>query len=176
MTINQKQCLLAYLGYYVGNIDGIWGSGSRVAANAFQEDYGVEANDKNLLAAVNGTLKPVEKAQSGDFWDGIKYFRQAEFACKCGCGADEMEEKLIRIADSVRAHFGKPITVSSGRRCSRHNAKVGGVSGSRHLKGKAMDFCVSGFSASSVLPYVQSQPGIRYAYAIDSNYIHMDIE
>ena len=25
MTIEQKQCLLRYLGYYAGIIDGIWG-------------------------------------------------------------------------------------------------------------------------------------------------------
>lgn len=25
MTIKQRQHLLAYLGYYVGNVDGVWG-------------------------------------------------------------------------------------------------------------------------------------------------------
>ena len=79
-------------------------------------------------------------------------------------------------ADDVREHFGKPITVSSGVRCETHNARVGGVSGSRHKRGKAMDFCVSGIPASIVLPYVQSLSGIRYAYAIDSSFVHMDVE
>jgi hypothetical protein len=181
MTIKQKQCLLAYLGYYVGNIDGIWGSGSKISANAFEEDYGVEANDKNLLAAVNGTLKPVEKAQNGDFWDSIKYFQKSEFKCKCGgkhCNGypEEPSEKLVKVADRTREHFGKPITVSSGVRCAKHNEKVGGVANSRHRYGKAMDFCVSGMPASIVLAYVQSQKEIRYAYAIDNTYVHMDVE
>jgi uncharacterized protein YcbK (DUF882 family) len=86
-----------------------------------------------------------------------------------------MNETLIRVADRVREHFGKPITVSSGRRCANHNARVGGVANSRHLSGKAMDFCVSGKSASQVLEYVQKQPEIRYAYAIDDSYVHMDV-
>ena len=181
MTIKQKQCLLFYLGYYVGNIDGVWGSGSREATKAFQRDFFQKADgicgpetEKALKHAVCYGM-PARK-DSGDFWDSIKYFRREEFACRCGCGASEMEEKLIKTADKVRDYFGKPITVSSGRRCTKHNAKVGGVSNSRHLSGKAMDFCVSGMSADMVLTYVQKLPEIRYAYAIDRNFVHMDIE
>ena len=185
MTIKQRQCLLAYLGYYVGEIDGSWGSLSKTACKAFQKDFGLDADgyggtntDKALTHAVAYGMptRAEEAPASGDFWDGIKYFRKAEFACKCGCGASEMEEKLVKTADKVREYFGKSMTVSSGRRCTTHNARVGGVSNSRHLSGKAMDFCVSGMSASMVLTYVQKLPEIRYAYAIDNDYVHMDIE
>lgn len=184
MTIKQKQCLLFYLGYYVGAIDGSWGTMSKTACKAFQKDFGLTADgvcgtetEKALKHAVAyGVSKKQEASTSGDFWDGIKYFRKAEFACKCGCGASEMEEKLIKTADKVREYFDNPMTVSSGRRCTTHNAKVGGVSNSRHLSGKAMDFCVNGMSASMVLTYVQKLPEIRYAYAIDSSFVHMDIE
>lgn len=187
MTVEQMQCLLKYLGYYVGKIDGDFGTGSKTATKMFQKDFGGlevdgicgPATQKALTHAVAYGMpaKKQEASVSGDFWDGIKYFRKAEFACKCGCGADEMEEKLIKVADRTREHFGNKITVSSGRRCKTHNAKVGGVSNSRHTSspGKAMDFCVSGFSASAVLAYVQSQPEIRYAYAIDNNFVHMDV-
>ena len=183
MTIKQKQHLLAYLGYYVGNIDGSWGTLSKTATKAFQKDFGLEADgvcgadtEKALKHTVcYGISKKQESVQSGDFWDGIKYFEQSEFRCRCGCGADEMNETLIRVADRVRDHFGRPVSVSSGRRCAKHNAKVGGVSNSRHLSGKAMDFCVVGNTAIQVLDYVKKQPEIRYAYAIDGTYIHMDV-
>lgn len=191
MTIKQKQHLLAYLGYYVGAIDGQWGQLSETACKAFQSDYfqdedkqdgicGTET-EKALKHAVAYGM-PVKKSEGKpDFWDGIKYFKKSEFKCKCGgkyCNGfpAEPEEKLVKVADRVRAHFGNKIVVSSGVRCEKHNANVGGVSGSRHRLGKAMDFCVSGFSASAVLDYVQKQPEIRYAYAIDSNYVHMDVE
>lgn len=36
MTVRQKQCLLAYLGYYAGEIDGVWGDASRKATEEFQ--------------------------------------------------------------------------------------------------------------------------------------------
>ena len=35
MTNKQKQCLLCYLGYYVGSIDGVWGTLSKTATKAF---------------------------------------------------------------------------------------------------------------------------------------------
>lgn len=44
MTIKQKQCLLYYLGYYVGEIDGKWSSLSEIATKAFQADFGMSAN------------------------------------------------------------------------------------------------------------------------------------
>lgn len=192
MTIKQKQHLLAYLGYYGGRIDGKWGQLSENATSAFQNDYfrdkskvdGICGADteKALKHAVSyGMPAKKETATSGDFWDDIKYFKKDEFKCKCGgkyCNGFPVEpkEKLVKVADRVRAHFGNKAIVSSGVRCEKHNANVGGVSGSRHKQGKAMDFAISGMSASSVLAYVQKQPEIRYAYAIDGNYVHMDIE
>ena len=184
MTIKQKQCLLFYLGYYVGTIDGQWGTLSKTATKAFQKDFGLTADgncgtdtEKALKHAVAyGISKKEEASTSGDFWDGIKWFKQSEFRCRCGCGADDMDETLIRVAERTREHFNRPITVTSGRRCATHNAKVGGVSNSRHLSGKAMDFSVVGKTAIQILDYVQQQPEIRYAYAIDGTYVHMDVE
>lgn len=192
MTIKQRQHLLAYLGYYVGDIKDSWTPECKVACKAFQKDFGGIAvdgwggpeTDKALVHAVAYGM-PAKKAEetkpaTGSFWDDIEYFDRKEFKCKCGnvyCNGypDEMEEKLIRVADRVRGHFGAFATVSSGLRCPKHNANVGGVSNSRHLTGKAMDFCISGKSAAEVLSYVQKQSEIRYAYAIDSQFVHMDI-
>lgn len=199
MTIKQRQHLLAYLGYYVGNVDGVWGTLSKTACKAFQKDFfqmeskadgicGAETEKALTHAVAYGMpAKQVETKEevvvsknettTGTFWDGIKHFKQSEFACKCGCGVSEMNETLIRVADRTREHFGSPMIVSSGRRCASHNARVGGVSNSRHIAnpGKAMDFCVKGESSATVLAYVKKQPEIRYAYAIDGSYVHMDV-
>ncbi len=190
MTIKQRQHLLAYLGYYVGNIDGSWGTFSKTACKAFQKDFGLDPDgyggthtDKALTHAVCYGM-PAKKQEatttSGGFWADIKHFDRKEFKCKCGniyCNGypAEPQEKLIRVADKVREHFGAAATVSSGLRCTQHNANVGGVSNSRHLTGKAMDFCIKGKTAAQVFAYVQQQSDIRYAYAIDSQFVHMDI-
>ena len=169
MTITQKQHLLNYLGYDTGGVDGIWGPKSQKA-------------EKDFRAARNGTDVSLEIALKAavageDVWDTVKYFTPGEFACKCGCGCNTpVDPRLLRLADQVRAHFNAPCIVSSGVRCEKHNKAVGGVSNSRHLQGKAMDFRIEGSSATKTLAYVQSLPGVRYTYAIDKNYVHMDVK
>lgn len=188
MTVKQKQCLLYVLGYYVGNIDGVWGSGSKEACRAFQKDFGgltVDgiAGDQTVQAMKHtvafGIAKKTDTPMTGEFWDEIKYFKKSEFKCKCGkCGGypAEPKEKLIRVADKVRANLGGAASVSSGVRCKNHNSAVGGVSNSRHLTGRAMDFCIAGKTSDQVLAEVNKHKDIRYAYKIDSRYVHMDIE
>ena len=193
MTDKQKQYLLGYLGYYDGEVDGIFGSASKHATKAFQSDYGLDADgifgpetEEKILDAVAGTAQPVEPekpeepAEPENFWDGIKHFDREEFRCKCGgkyCNGFPVEpsKKLLRLADRVREHFGDSAIVSSGIRCETHNAKVGGVAGSRHKYGTAMDFRIEGKTAQPVLAYVQAQPETNYAYDIDGTYIHMDV-
>jgi peptidoglycan hydrolase-like protein with peptidoglycan-binding domain len=187
MTVKQKQNLLAYLGYYVGAIDGVWGTLSKTATVAFQKDFGGltangtvdDATEKALKHAVAYGISKKETAPSnGDFWAGIKHFKKNEFACKCGryCNGypTDMKKGVVTVADRTRNYFGSPAIVSSGLRCKQHNANVGGVSNSRHLSGKAIDFCIKGKTSAQVLAYIQKQPEVRYAYAIDSQYVHMD--
>lgn len=54
-----------------------------------------------------------------------------------------IEENLNALAEEVlepvRERLGKPIIVNSGFRCPVHNAAVGGVANSQHMKGEAAD-------------------------------------
>ena len=174
MTILQKQCLLYFLGHYRGPVDGLWGSESQRAAEVFcrQEKIAPEAMEKALQAAVARWQE--------DVWSDVRYFTPQEFACKCGRFCDghpvKVDRRLLQAADRVREKLGAACIVSSGLRCKQHNAAVGGVANSRHLTGKAMDFCAAGKTADEVLAVVRQQKDVRYAYAIDSRYVHMDVE
>ena len=189
MTIKQKQCLLEYLGYYapensgkVNNVDGVWGPKTEAATKAFQEDYGLIADgdfgpltEKEILEVVSTGKKP------GVNWEEVKYFGRAEFMCNCGgkyCDGFPVEPipLLAKTADKVRGHFGSACIVSSGVRCAQHNKNVGGVTNSRHLTGRAMDFYIRGKTAAEVLSFVQSLPEVRYAYDIDGTFVHMDVK
>ena len=180
MTIKQKQALLAYLGYYEKDIDGKWGPGSKAAASAFKEAYGVEADEKTLLQAVNGTIKPKEKEQTVDEgWDGIKYFKKSEFKCKCGRYCDgypaEMDVVAVRYADAIRKRIGKPLHVSSGLRCRQHNANVGGVSNSQHMLGTAIDLaCPSGVTPAEMKKIAEEVMGNTGGIGLYSWGIHID--
>lgn len=177
MSIKQIQCLLAYLGFYSGVPDGVWGPLSSGAEAGFRAAFGLsgEPLEQSLLDAVAGTISPRE------VWDRIRYFKKEEFRCRCGgkhCQGfpAAVDPRLLELADRVREHFGAPMILSSGLRCPVHNKNVGGASGSRHMSGKAMDFCVRGRNSGEVVAYVKEQPEVRYTYAIDGAYVHMDVE
>lgn len=157
MTVKQIQCLLTYLGYSPGTIDGIEGRNTQGAVRAFQADYGLTvdgipgaATQKMLIGAIAGTAVKVEKPEdstapkTGTFWDDIRYFTREEFRCQCGgkyCNGFPAEpaEETVRMADEIRRRAGVPLNVNSGVRCKRHNAEVGGVSNSLHTTGQAVD-------------------------------------
>ena len=178
MTTKQIQCLLVYLGYDPGQIDGIDGKKTQAALAAFRADYGVGAD--GLVGAVAGTIAKLDKPQSGSWWDDIKHFRRDEFKCKCGgryCNGypAEMQEAVVKIADAARAHFGKPAHVISGLRCQKWNAHEGGVANSQHMYGEAIDLRIDGVDSETLRQFVASQPGHRYSYRINSTNVHFDI-
>ena len=198
MTVKQTQCLLAFLGYYTGQIDGQWGGMSTAACRAFQTAYGLTADgicgtmtQKMLIGAIAGTAAKVErpaeaeqaatdKPQTGTFWDDIRYFTREEFKCKCGgryCNGypAEMQEAVVKIADAARAHFGKPAHVISGLRCKQWNAHEGGVATSQHMYGEAIDLRIDGVDSETLRQFVATQPGHRYSYRINSTNVHFDI-
>ena len=155
-------------------VDGLAGTQTNEATAVWQAAHGLAAD------GIAGPLtRAAMEAEVKDFWDGIKHFTREEFACKCGKHCNgypvEMQRKVVEVADRAREHFGAAAHVSSGLRCEKHNKAVGGVFGSRHKLGKAMDFRVEGRTAAQVLEFVKRQPEIRYCYAIDKNYVHMDV-
>lgn len=193
MTVKQRQCLLTYLGYDTGGVDGIWGTKSITATEAFQNDHGLgpdgifgPATERKILEVIASGAQPIQQPQSTpetgngeDWWKDIRYFKREEFRCPCPrCGGFpvEPEEKLVKLADQVRGHFGVPATVSSGVRCQAHNDELpGSAKNSYHVRGKAMDFSVRGKTSQQVLAYVRTLP-VHYAYAIDGSYVHMDVQ
>lgn len=195
MTTKQRQHLLAYLGYYVGNVDGEWGTLSKTACTAFQKDFGgikVDGfggteTDKALCHSVAYGMpaKKIDKSDkenyTGTFWDEIEYFTPDEFKCKCGgkyCKGypHEPDERMVRTVNQLRKNLGVPITIVSGLRCKTWNAIQGGVSNSQHMYGEAADIYAKGVSQSRVEDELDKIGGVRYHYAITgSSNVHFDV-
>jgi uncharacterized protein YcbK (DUF882 family) len=54
-----------------------------------------------------------------------------------------------QVLDPAREGYGKPVCVNSGYRCSKHNAAVGGVVGSQHMRGEAADIAPAGLQVTA---------------------------
>lgn len=196
MTTKQKQHLLAYLGYYVGSIDGDWGTLSKTACTAFQKDFGGITVDgfagpqtqKALKHAVAYDMFKTDPApdtnvgNTGTFWDEIEFFDPEEMKCKCGgkyCDGypHEIQPLLMQILDRARRWTGHPIAIVSGLRCKEWNRIQKGVATSQHQYGEAVDAYFYGVTPGAALAWLQSQPDVRYAYQISGcSNIHFDIQ
>lgn len=71
--------------------------------------------------------------------DISKNFNRKEFACKCGCGKDNIDPRVVNMCQTIRDAIGVPIRISSGCRCEKHNKNVGGVANSYHVQSLAAD-------------------------------------
>ena len=84
----------------------------------------------------------------------MKWFSMNEFECHCGCRMPDSARANIvalveQVLDPARERYGRPVCVNSGYRCARHNAAVGGVANSQHLKGEAMDIAPAGLQVTA---------------------------
>ena len=81
-------------------------------------------------------------------------FNKTEFDCKCGCKMPEevlSNAKLLAIQlQLIRDHFNAPIRINSAYRCPDHNHSIGGVPNSQHVKAKASDITIKGYTPSEV--------------------------
>ena len=106
-----------------------------------------------------------------------QYFTIEELACPC-CGQMGMDDKFMQHIDLLRRNFGKPMPVTSGYRCEKHNEAVGGSPRSAHKLGRALDIDISGLSEADQVRLL----GLAYHYNIKgwgindkrSHFIHLD--
>lgn len=204
MTIKQKQCLLIFLGYDTGGVDGIWGPKSRNATEAAQEDLGIPADgvwgaqtetaileavytydvdapiqEENVPATDNDSIN----AELSRLFEGIRYWSPEEFRCRCGeyhkpyCNGFPVlpDRTLLELVDDLRHNAGRPGHRSSAIRCHQHNIDSKGVADSRHKTGKALDFYIEGMSGSKLLAAAKADPRTRYAYIIEGAWVHVDV-
>ena len=150
--VKELQQLLNKHGFNLA-VDGIIGNDTINAIKSIQAKKGLKVDGiagANTIKALKGSTS-VSKTD----WTKFKYFKKSEFKCQCGgkyCNGypAEMSSKLIDILEELRVYFGKPITITSGLRCKKHNAAVGGVSNSMHQYGKAADIYIPGVDKAKI--------------------------
>jgi len=60
------------------------------------------------------------------------YFSTNELKCKCGCGSFNYSKRFLNALSAFRCILKRPVIVTCGCRCKKHNAEVGGVPTSLH--------------------------------------------
>jgi len=103
-----------------------------------------------------------------------------DFNCKCGCKENGILEHFFEAILTVECLLPFKATWTSGRRCEKHNKKVGGSPTSSHLKGLAAD---GEYRTSEELGYliraiviVCISKNLPIRIGIYKGYIHWDVD
>jgi uncharacterized protein YcbK (DUF882 family) len=103
-------------------------------------------------------------------------FLASEFACRCGCGQVKVDQRLVDGLQALRGDLGRPILVTSGYRCSEHNARVGGAANSQHVLGRAADIRVPGMTAAELYAAACQLPQFSGFGRDDARgFLHVDV-
>ena len=103
-------------------------------------------------------------------------FYRDEFACKCGCGSDDIDMELVSLLQEVREEYGFSIKITSAVRCESHNSsdKVKGSSTSAHLSGYAADLYCDNASRRYLLLSILFTKFTRIG--VYDNFFHVDVD
>jgi uncharacterized protein YcbK (DUF882 family) len=110
-----------------------------------------------------------------------KHFHNHEFFCRHCRTLPEggIDRKLLEVLDAAREDAGGPIVVSSGYRCTAHNAAIGGAPQSYHVRGMAADVyseTLDVYALSAILKGVMIRLGVEGGLQVyaESGFVHVD--
>ena len=103
-----------------------------------------------------------------------EHFTVREFACSDGSDEIRIDPNLVKYLEKIRAHFGKPVRITSGYRSPAYNAKVGGVKNSYHMKGMAADIVIDGAKSKEVAQYAETIGCGGIGWYEARNFTHID--
>jgi uncharacterized protein YcbK (DUF882 family) len=107
-----------------------------------------------------------------------RHFTRDEFTCRCGCGTNLIDDKLVDALDSLREQVGFAMPVTSGYRCPAHNQKVSSTGpNGPHTTGLAADIGVSRDKAVALLAVALKMhfTGVGLNQKGEGRFVHLDL-
>ena len=101
-------------------------------------------------------------------------FNRSEYACRCGCGKDNIKDELAAKVQLVRNILNRPIKINSGIRCKNHNDEINATPSSSHIGGWAADLGYTGSAERYELLNASFQVFDRVGIA--KTFIHVDVD
>jgi hypothetical protein len=136
--------------------------------------------------AVDGVIRAKTRSAAQISWrrrmankpDLSVHFYADELACRCGgklegCRGLLIERRLLVGLERLReTSYPNGLVIISGYRCTRRNAAVGGVTGSKHILGQAAD--IPGVLSHTQMRQLKIFTGLGYRSS-DRKVVHVDV-
>ena len=163
LSVAKRKKYMDYLGY---------GKYDEKSIKRLQSDYFTRKKD------IDGQYGPDTDNLLRHVYNVKRYapnFSPKEF--KCGCNGkyctgypNYMRKNELVHIQTIREHYGKPVTVTCGLRCKKYNSLLSGaVSNSLHVLGRAIDFFIPGVTDTlarrkKAISYIKTLPHHHYTY------------
>jgi len=93
----------------------------------------------------------------------MRYFSHSEFDSPDAPGSGRnMQPGTLKALDLARERTGKPYVITSGYRTPAHNAKVGGVKESAHVRGYAADISIKDWPEADVVRLIADLTAVGF--------------
>lgn len=108
--------------------------------------------------------------------NNYQFFSASELSCKCNECDGDMNDQFMTKLIALRESCDFPFHITSAYRCDSHNVNIGGVKGSSHTKGRAVDIAVKGAKAFQLVSKasVFGMTGIGVKQSGHGRFIHLD--
>lgn len=113
--------------------------------------------------------------------DVSKNFNRADFVCRCiDCRAlpnsPATKQSVIDGVQSLRDSMGKPLVVTRGVSCAKHNEAVGGATDSRHLAFHAdgVDLAIDGPEEAYQIVDIAMKQRFFTTIRVYPHHVHLD--
>lgn len=91
--------------------------------------------------------------------------------CPC-CGVAGMQPVLVMALTDLEKAWGSELMITSGYRCEKRNAEVGGAPKSYHMTGLAVDLA----KPKEFLKLLELAKGIGFTgFGVGSTFVHLDM-
>jgi len=105
-----------------------------------------------------------------------RFFTEDECKCKgtdCCAHTCAMDDGFMLKMDAIRGSYGKPLYVTSAFRCNKHNKNIGGVNGSNHTKGRAVDVYAADKKDLPEIAEIAKHWCNEVIVYVDKNFVHI---
>lgn len=139
------------------------------------EEYTNKINEEEMTSSL---LAMSDSGIDGKvkFADSVKNMGKGVSDADDNAGWENISDKVYARLIEISNRMEKVLTINSGYRSPKYNAKVGGAKESLHMSGLAVDISTSGFSDDDVknLIRIASQEGFL-GIAVYDSFVHLDL-
>lgn len=97
-----------------------------------------------------------------------------ELWCHC-CGLFIKNDEFLDKTQALRDRLGVPVYVTSGTRCKKHNAAVGGARSSYHMRGMGGDFTARGKTVYQIAKAAKAVGFKGVCVYAKQGFVHCDV-